>query len=111
MPLSNVNIDRDKVLRLITSLDANKAHGCDGIPAAITKICDQSVVEPLVALFERCLETGLHPTQWKKLMLFLYITRVQAKECNYRSISLIPISGQKFEKLLFDVIYEPPLQK
>ena len=41
MPLSNMSIDRDKLLRLITSLDTNKAHGCDGISAAIIKMCDQ----------------------------------------------------------------------
>ena len=66
MPLSNMNIDRDKVFRLITSLDTNKANGCDGISAAMIKICHQSIVEPLCCIFERCLETGLYPTQWKK---------------------------------------------
>ena len=59
IPLSNMNIDRYKVFILITSLDTNKAHGCDGIYAAMIKFCGQSIVEPLCCIFERCLETGL----------------------------------------------------
>ena len=66
MSLSHMNIDRDKVFQLITSLCITKAHGCDGISAAMIKICDQSIVELLCCSFERCLKTGLYPTQWKK---------------------------------------------
>ena len=46
MRLLNMNIDRDKVFLIITSLDTNKVHGRDGISAAMIKICDQSIVEP-----------------------------------------------------------------
>ena len=107
MPLSNMNINRDKVFRLITSLDTNKAHGCDGISAAMIKICDQSVVEPFCSIFERCLETGVYPTQWKKANVIpVHKKGCKQNKCNYRPISLIPIFGKIFEKLLFDVIYD-----
>ena len=46
MGLLNMNIDRDKVFLIITSLNTNKVHGRDGIFAAMIKICDQSIVEP-----------------------------------------------------------------
>ena len=107
MPLSNMNINRDKVFRLITSLDTNKAHGCDGISAAMIKICDKSVVEPLCSIFERCLETGVYPTQWQKANVIpVHKKGCRQNKCNYRPISLIPIFGKIFEKLLFDVIYD-----
>ena len=102
-----MNINRDKVFRLITSLDTNKAHGCDGISAAMIKICDQSVVEPLCSIFERCLETGVYPTQWKKANVIpVHKKGCKQNKCNYRPISLIPIVGKIFEELLFDVIYD-----
>ena len=107
MPFSNMNIDRHKVFRLVTSLDTNKAHGCDGISAAMIKICDQSIVEPLFCNFEKCLETGLYPTQWKKANVIpVHKKGCKQNKCNYRPISLIPIFGKILEKLLFDVIYD-----
>ena len=71
------------------------------------KICDQSVVEPLCSIFERCLETGVYPTQWKKANVIpVHKKGCKQNKCNYRPISLIPIFGKIFEKLLFDVIYD-----
>ena len=106
-PLLNIDIDREKVLRLIRSLDTKKAHGCDGISVAMINMCDKSIVDPLCRIFERCLETGIYPSQWKKAN----IIPVHKKGCkqnknNYRPISLLPIFGKIFEKILFDAIYE-----
>ena len=106
MPLLNINIDRDKVFRIITSLDTNKAHGCDGTSAAMINICDQSVVEPLCCIFERCLETGEYPTQWKKANVIpVHKEGCKKNKCNYGPISLISIFENVFEKLLFDVCH------
>ena len=104
---SGPDISKEKVLRIIRSLDTKKAHGCDGISVAMIKICDNSKVDPLCCLVEKCLETGIYPSQWKKTN----IIPVHKKGCkqnkkNYRPISLPPIFGKFFEKLLFDAIYE-----
>ena len=95
------------MIRIIRSLDTKKAHGYDGISVAMIKICDNSIVDSLCCIFERCLETGIYPSQWKKAN----IIPVHKKGCkqnkkNYRPISLFPIFGKLFEKLLFDAIYE-----
>ena len=66
MSLQNTEIDREKVLRLIRSLDTNKARGCDDISSSMIKMCDESIVEPLCLIFEECLESGAYPPQWKK---------------------------------------------
>ena len=45
----------------------SKAHGCDNISIAMSKICDFTIVEPLCMIFEKCLETGHYPSTWKKV--------------------------------------------
>ena len=64
--LEEVDIDTEKVLKLIRSLDSKKAHGCDDISIAMIEIYDASIVEPLCLTFEKCLETGIYSSVWKK---------------------------------------------
>ena len=64
--LQNVNIDREEILKIIRSLDSNKAHGCDEISIAMIKICDTSIVEPLLMIYEKGLEKGVYPSIWKR---------------------------------------------
>ena len=107
MLLQNLVIDRAKVLRWIRSLDDSKARGCDNISIFMIKICDVSVVEPLCQIFEKCLKVGIYPSIWKKANI-IPIHKKGSRQCknNYRPISLLPIFGKLFEKLIFDVIYE-----
>ena len=49
----------------------------------------------------------LYPTQWKKANVIPVCTKgCKQNKCNCRPISIIPIFGKVFEKLLFDVIYD-----
>ena len=64
--LQGVHVDREKILNIIRSLDTKKAHGCDDISISMIKICDSAIVEPLCLIFEKCLETGVYPTSWKR---------------------------------------------
>ena len=104
--LQGVPVDREKVLRLIRSLDTGKAHGCDDISIAMIKICDDSIVDPLCLIFERCLETGIYPSGWKKANIIpVHIKKSRQSKKNCKSISLLPIFGKLFEKIIFDAIY------
>ena len=105
--LSSVRIDRSKVLSLIRSLDSKKAHGCDDLSIAMLKICDLAIVEPLSLIYEKCLESGKYPSLWKKANV-LPIHRKESRQLkkNYRPISMLPICGKLFEKLIFDEIYD-----
>ena len=104
--LQGVPVDREKVLRLMRSLDTGKAHGCDDISIAMIKICDDSIVDPLCLIFEKCLETGIYPSAWKKANI-IPVHKKQSRQSkkNYRPISLLPIFGKLFEKIIFDAIY------
>ena len=104
--LENVEIDRQKVVKLIRALDPSKAHGCDNISIAMIKICDSIIVEPLCMIFEKCLVTGQYPSIWKKANI-IPVHKKCSRQCknNYRPISLLPVFGKLFEKLLFDLMY------
>ena len=45
--LEAIDINGDKVLKIIRSLDCNKAHGWDDLSVSMLKICDSSIVRPL----------------------------------------------------------------
>ena len=47
LPLANIDIDPDKVLKIIRSLDCNKPHGWDNLSIAMIKFCDVGIVKPL----------------------------------------------------------------
>ena len=64
--LETIEIDADKVLKIIRSLDCNKAHGLDDMSVSVVKICDSSIVRPLCLIYETCMRTGLFPDNWKK---------------------------------------------
>ena len=104
--LEGFSINREKVHRLIRSLDSKKAHGCDEISIAMIKICDLSIVEPLCLIFEDCLEKGMYPSLWKKANV-IPIHKEDSRRCktNYRPILLLPIFGKLYEKIIFDSVY------
>ena len=70
------------------------------------KICDTSIVEPLCLIFEECLKTGAYPSLWKKAKVFpIHKTDSRSCKASYRPISLPPVFGKLFEKIIFDSIY------
>ena len=104
--MCGIVIDRDKVLRLIRSLDANKAHGWNEISAHMVKIYDSSLLNHCVT-FERCLATGIYPSTRKKANI-VSIDKKESRQNkeNYFPISLLPIFGNIFEKLNYDAMYK-----
>ena len=49
--LSDINIDAGTIIKLIRSLNPNKAHGYDGISIRTLKLCTTSISKPLHILF------------------------------------------------------------
>ena len=105
--LTDVAINKDKVLRLIRALDSEKAGRCDNISVHMIKICDASIVAPLCFIFEKSLETGTYPSVCKKANIIpVHKKDSRQNKMNYRPISLLPIFGKIFEKVMFDEIYK-----
>ena len=71
------------------------------------QICGDSIIPPLTLLFESSIQSGNFPDSWKKGN----ITPVHKKQSknlinNYRPISLLPILGKVFEKIIYNSLFK-----
>ena len=105
--LSTIDFSADDILKIIRNLDPNEAHGHDMISIQMIKTCDTSICRPLKLIFQACLESGKSPNEWKKANM-VPIHKKGDKQIlkNYRPISLLPIAGKIFERLLYDRMFE-----
>ena len=101
--LSTCHFAKEDILRIINNLDPNKAHGHDEISIRMLKICGDSICRPLNIIFKTCLRTGKFPLEWKKANI-VPIHKKGDKQAvkNYRPVSLLPICGKIFERLLYN---------
>ena len=105
--LSNIEITGEKILHIIYLLDPKKAHGFDDLLINMIKLCDIEIVKPLYLIYMKSLKIGRFPSSWKKAnVLPIHKKENRQLKKNYRPISLLPICGKIFEKLMFDAIYE-----
>ena len=63
--LNDITFDNEKLLKIIQSLDANKAHGYDGISIKMLKLGSPSIIKPLSIIFQNCLKSSTFPDDWK----------------------------------------------
>ena len=70
------------------------------------KLCGKSITYPLKLLFEALLQEGTFPSCWKKANV-VQVHKKQDKHLlkDYRPISLLPIFGKIFEKILFEDLF------
>ena len=105
--LDSCIITEENILNLIRSLNPNKAHGWDGISVKMILICDSSIVAPLKIIFQNCLDKGVFPKIWK-MGNIVPVHKKSSKQLinTYRPISLLPVFGKIFEKIIYSSIYE-----
>ena len=104
--LELVNFDESKLLSFIRALNVNKAHGCDEISIRMIKLCDESLVKPLINIFSFSLFSGKFPNDWKRANIVpVYKKGDKSIVKNYRPVSLLPIFSKLFEKCIYDTLY------
>eukprot|EP00111_Clytia_hemisphaerica_P012773 TCONS_00037565-protein len=71
------------------------------------KICDESLVKPLMKIYQFSLESCIFPDKWKKANVVPVYKNKGDKSVlkNYRPVSLLPILGKIYEKCIFDSVY------
>ena len=73
----------------------------------MVKICDDSIKKPLSIIYKNCIKTGIYPNAWKKSNIVLVHKKGDKQIVNnYRPVSLLPIFGKVFKKILFNSIFE-----
>ena len=110
--LTNENIERipienNDIISLIRKLNPTKANGSDGMSGQMLLLCDNSVILPLRIIFRNILSTAIYPDIWK-LANATPIFKLGDKQLirNYGPISLLPICGKIFEKIVFNNLYK-----
>ena len=104
--IDQLNIGNDEIISLIRNINPNKATGSDGISGQMLLLCDDSVSLPLKIIFRNILLTSIYPDIWKLDNVSPIFKKGDKKLIkNYRSISLLPICGKIFEKIIFSNLY------
>ena len=103
--LNDITFDNEKLLKIIQSLDANKAHGSDGISIRMQKLSSPPIIKPLSIIFQNCMISGIFPDDWKKgNNVPVHKKNIKQLVNYYRPESLLPICSKIFEKLIFGSI-------
>ena len=71
------------------------------------KLCGDSIYKPLELIFKMCLRNGRFSLEWKKANAVPVHKKVEKETIkNYRPVSLLPICGKTFERLLYETMFE-----
>ena len=103
---SKITVTDDQILKILRTLDINKAHGHDEISIRILKLCEKFIITP----YSYCSRIALirtFPDTWKKSNI-VPVCKKGDKQIldNYRQVSLLLIPGKFFEKVIFNSIFE-----
>ena len=104
--LNDINFSEGDILRVIRKLDPNKAHGHDQISIRMIQICDKTISKPLFLIFNSCMQSGVIPSEWKMANVVpVYKKNDKQNIKNYRPVSLLPIFGKIFERIIYNEMY------
>ena len=104
--LGTIDFNENEMLKIIRALNIHKAHGHDDISIRMIQICDMTLRKPLIILFQNLVKYSYDPDIWKKSNIIPVYKKTDTQLVkNYRPISLLPIFGNLFEKIIFNKIY------
>ena len=97
--MSSLDFNEDKISKIIRALKTHKDHAHDDIPIRMIKICDKSLLKPLIIWFQNSTMSSHYPDIWKKSNI-IAVHKKNDKQVvkNYRPTSLLPIFGKLFLK-------------
>ena len=99
--LNSFKVFEKDILLIIKALDSSKAHGYDNLSIKMIKLCEEAIV---IYTFKNNFQR--FSKVWKKAN----VVPVHKKEDktlleNYRPISLLPIFGKIFERVIYNSIF------
>ena len=97
----------DDIVKKIQKLDPNKACGHDMKSICMLKICGNFIYKTLQLIFRSCIENGKFPSEWKKANTVPVHKKGNKQTLeNYCPVSLLPICGKVFERLIYNSLFE-----
>ena len=88
-PMKDIHVTEEGVLKLLLKLNPAKACGPDSIPARILKELAHEIAPYLVSIFQRSLDTGKVPKDWRMANVTAIFKKGEKyKPSNYRPVSL-----------------------
>ena len=77
------------------------------ISICMLKVCRESICKPLHLIFRSCTENGKFPSEWKKANVVPVHKKGNKQTLeNYGPVSLLPICGKVFERLIYNSLFE-----
>ena len=104
--LDSMHFSNSDIVKTISRVDPNKAHGHDMLSIRMIKLGGNSISKPLSIIFKDCLNKGKFPHEWKKANV-VPVHKKGNKQCleNYRPIYLLPICSKFFERLIYNEMF------
>ena len=104
--LVDIDITLDDVFSNLSALDVHKAMGVDGIPNRILKNCATALCEPILHLFQQCVDQSYLPEEWRiHKIVPIHKSGDKTNVKNYRPISLLCCTSKVLEKIILNKVY------
>ena len=102
---TEVRVTVEAVKKKLKNLDINKAQGPDKVPAKVLKELSEELALPLTILYNKSLETGSLPSEWKTAeVTAIFKKGTKTDPSNYRPVSLTCIVCKILEQFIRDAI-------
>lgn len=98
----------DNINVILKTFSNNKSPGIDNIPVKIIKLFHRKNPNYLPYIYNQCLQTNTFPDNWKvgKIILLHKLNELLDKPDSYRPITLLPLFGKFFEKILITHLHD-----
>lgn len=104
--LSNIVVEEEEIVDIISTLDGNKAVGPDKISNKMLIAVKREVSKPLCLLFNKSLQSKVYPWEWKLAFVIpLFKSGDKSLPSNYRPVSLLSCVSKILEKIVYKHIF------
>ena len=96
--ISATDFEDQDILKIIRTLDINKAHDHDSISVHMIKDCDSNIVKSLSTIFRNSLNSAIFPDNWERSNI-VPVHKKGNKQLiqNCRPVSLLPKKKYKYK--------------